>query len=167
MKNISPALPWSVTVKHLNHFSQRMQASGYDERYRFQIIKSGVAGYEKEESGGRPFNTPRSWEEDLRQKKKHIQKKSWFSKGGFHVPRKSFLEILFQIRLQNFLREYRCSIQGGSLPLIGPPLPLTYSWKWATLSSLASCSCLTTTCLLVAASLAPLSRLGVGDVHFS
>ena len=110
MKNISPALPWSVTVKHLNHFSQRMQASGYDERYRFQIIKSGVAGYEKEESGGRPFNTPRSWEEDLRQKKKHIQKKSWFSKGGFHVPRKSFLEILFQIRLQNFLREYRCSI---------------------------------------------------------
>merc|ERR1712015_374892 len=27
MKNISPALPWSVTVKHLNHFSQRMKAS--------------------------------------------------------------------------------------------------------------------------------------------
>ena len=78
MKNISPALPWSVTVKHLNKFSERMKASGYDERYRFQIIQSGVAGYEKmkqvEERGGRPINTPRSWEEDLRQKKKHIQK---------------------------------------------------------------------------------------------
>ena len=30
MKNISPALPWSVTVKHLNKFSERMKASGYD-----------------------------------------------------------------------------------------------------------------------------------------
>ena len=90
MKNISPALPWSVSVKHLNRFSERMKASGYDERYRFQIIKSGVEGYEKmkqvEESGGRPINTPRSWEEDLRQKKKHIQKKGWFRKGGYDVP---------------------------------------------------------------------------------
>ena len=67
-----------------------MKASGYDERYRLQIIQSGVAGYEKmkqvEESGGRPINTPRSWEEDLRQKKKHIQRKGWFRKGGFDVP---------------------------------------------------------------------------------
>ena len=39
-----------------------------------------------EESGGKPINTPRSWEEDVKQKKKHIQKKGWFRRGGFDVP---------------------------------------------------------------------------------
>ena len=32
-RNISPDLPWSVTVKHLNNFCQRMKASGYNENY--------------------------------------------------------------------------------------------------------------------------------------
>ena len=64
--------------------------SGYDENYRFQVIKSGVEGFDKmleeEMNGGRPINRPRTWEEDRRQKKKELQKKRWFRKGGFDVP---------------------------------------------------------------------------------
>jgi len=29
-------------VKHLNDFSERLKLSGYNEEYRFQVIKSGV-----------------------------------------------------------------------------------------------------------------------------
>ena len=39
------------------------------------------------ERGGRwPVNQPRSWDEDNRQKKKELQGKLSFRKGGFDVP---------------------------------------------------------------------------------
>ena len=88
-RNIRPGLPWDVTVKHLDNFCERMKASGYNENYRFQVLKSGVEGFDKmlevERSGGRPINRPRSWEEDERQKKKELQSKVWFRAGGFDV----------------------------------------------------------------------------------
>ena len=89
-RNISLELPWDTTVKHLNDFSNRMRASGYDEKYRFEIIKSGVEGFDKmveeENNGGRPINQRRTWNKDQRQKKKELQKKNWFAKGGYDVP---------------------------------------------------------------------------------
>ena len=88
-RNIRTGLPWDITVKHLNNFCQRMKASGYNQNYRFQVLKSGVEGFDKmievERSGGRPINRPRSWEEDERQKKKELQSKVWFRAGGFDV----------------------------------------------------------------------------------
>ena len=87
---MSLGLPWEVTVKHLNDFSQRMRASGYGERYRYEVIKSGVEGFDKmiaeKNKGGRPINQRRTWNEDQRQKKKESQKKNWFKGGGFDVP---------------------------------------------------------------------------------
>ena len=89
-KNTRVGLPWETTVKHLNDLSMRLKMSGYDEAYRYQVIKSGVEGFNKmlqeEEKGGRPIHRPRTWDEDLRQKNKYFQKKHWFSKGGFDVP---------------------------------------------------------------------------------
>ena len=89
-RNISLDLPWETTVKHLNDFSARMRASGYGERYRLEVIKSGVEGFDKmvaeEKNGGRPINQRRTWNEDQRQKKKELQKKNWFKRGGFDVP---------------------------------------------------------------------------------
>ena len=90
LRNIRPELPWEVTVKHLNNFCQRMKASGYNENYRLQILKAGMTGYDRmlevERAGGRPVNQPRSWDEDNRQKKKALQSKTWYRKGGFDVP---------------------------------------------------------------------------------
>ena len=89
-RNIHPGLPWETTVEHLNNFSKRLRLSGYKQDYRYQIIKSGVEGFDKmlavEREGGRPINAPRTWEEDKRQKKKYFQKTSWFRKGGYDVP---------------------------------------------------------------------------------
>ena len=75
-KNISLELPWETTVRHLNDFSERMRLSGYDESYRYQVIKSGVEGFDKmlkeQEAGGRPINRPRTWDEGHRQKNKYL-----------------------------------------------------------------------------------------------
>ena len=90
LRNIRPGLPREVTLKHLNNFCQRMKASGYNQHYRFQVVKSGMLGYDKmleeERRGGRPVNQLRTWDEDRRQKKKEIQGKNWFRRGGFDVP---------------------------------------------------------------------------------
>ena len=79
-------LPWEISVKHLNQLMARMKASGYSSSYRFQVLKSGVTGYDKmraeELRGGRPVNRPRTWEEDQRQTRKEDQSKNWFRKGG-------------------------------------------------------------------------------------
>ena len=89
-RNIRPGLPWEVTVKHLNNFCNRMKASGYNQQYRFQVLKSGMEGYDRmletERRGGRPVNRLRSWGEDERQKKKELQSKTWYRAGGFDVP---------------------------------------------------------------------------------
>ena len=89
-RNTRPDLPWSITEDLLSKFCARMKASGYDEHYRYQVIKSGMEGFDKmleeERRGGRPINAPRSWEEDRRQRKKELQPKSWFRKGGYDVP---------------------------------------------------------------------------------
>ena len=80
-------LPWETTVKHFNDFSHRMRVSGYSAKYRFEIIKSGVEGFDKmiaeENKGGSPINQRRTWNEDRRQKKKELQKKNWFKNGRF------------------------------------------------------------------------------------
>ena len=90
MRNTHPDLPWSTTVSNLNHFSNRMRLSGYNQEFRYQVIKSGVEGYEKmfeiEKSGRRPVNRPRTWEEDKRQRKKELEKRNWFRKGGYQIP---------------------------------------------------------------------------------
>ena len=89
-RNMSKQLPWDATVTHINDFSERLKLSGYDENYRFQVIKSGVEGFDKmleeEINGGRPINRPRTWEEDRRQKKKELQKRNWYRKVGYDVP---------------------------------------------------------------------------------
>ena len=75
-RNTRPDLPWSITEDLLSKFCARMKASGYDEHYRYQVIKSGMEGFDKmleeERRGGRPINAPRSWEEDRRQRKKEL-----------------------------------------------------------------------------------------------
>ena len=89
-RNTSRELPKETVAKHLNEFTSRMKASGYPEKFRLEVIKSGVEGFEKmvkiEEEGGRPVNRPRSWETDLRQKQKQFKGRNWFRNGGHHVP---------------------------------------------------------------------------------
>ena len=90
LRNIRPGLPREVTEKHLNNFCRRMKASGYDQNYRFQVLKSGMLGFDKmleeERRGERPVNQLRTWDEDRRQKKKELQGKNWYRRGGFDVP---------------------------------------------------------------------------------
>ena len=92
LRNNSQELPPEVAAGHLTDLCMRMRAAGYNEKFRLEVIKSAMHGFERmvkvEEEGGRPVNRPRSWEEDRRQVQvqKHSRQQNWFRAGGRHVP---------------------------------------------------------------------------------
>ena len=47
LKNTSLDLPWEVAATHLSDLSGRMKASGYNEKFRLQVIQSAVDGFNK------------------------------------------------------------------------------------------------------------------------
>ena len=62
----------------------RMKVSGYDEKQRFEVLKSGFATYDNikklESEGKRPFFRPPDFEEEERRKAKKNNKTQWFKK---------------------------------------------------------------------------------------
>ena len=90
LRNTSLELPPEVAAGHLTELCMRMKAAGYNEQFRFEVIKSSMAGFSKmvevEKEGGRPINRPRSWEEDRRQVQKESRWLNWFRAGGHYVP---------------------------------------------------------------------------------
>ena len=43
MLNCSPSLPWNRVTGHLERFSHRMQASGYEQKMRYEVIRSAIS----------------------------------------------------------------------------------------------------------------------------
>ena len=90
LRNCRLDIPWEEKAAMLTEMSTRMMMSGYPEKFREEVIISGVQGFEKmvavQESGGRPVNRPRIWEKDARKRKKKKNSITWHKNGGFDVP---------------------------------------------------------------------------------
>ena len=86
MLNCSSNLPWEVTVSHLTHFVNRMQLSGYNKKFRYEIVLSMLHAFNsikaEVERGIRPMYRSREWKKAERRKSKISKKKTWYQKGG-------------------------------------------------------------------------------------
>ena len=60
----------------------RLKRSGYNEAYRYSIMKAGIDIFKKkreeEASGGRPVYRSRIYERKSRDQEKRMKKKTWF-----------------------------------------------------------------------------------------
>ena len=87
MLNCSRDLPWDVTSGHLSYFSARMQFSGYDHEFRYEVIRSAMSAYDKlrraETKGERPLYRPRNRIRAEREKKKMEKKTNWYQRGWY------------------------------------------------------------------------------------
>ena len=65
LKNCSRELPWEVKVKLLEQLSLRLQYSGYDMKFRREVIDSGIKAYRKmvdnDKQGVIPLHRTREW----------------------------------------------------------------------------------------------------------
>jgi hypothetical protein len=86
LRSCNRTLPWEKKASYLTEFARRLQASGYPEAYREEIILATIRTYRKmedrEDRGIRPINRPDSFEEDARAKAKLMTKSTWFRKGN-------------------------------------------------------------------------------------
>ena len=75
------SLPDVIRNNFLSEFSLRMKISGYSEQFRFEVISSGVACYEKQlaraAQGICPLYRPKGYNEEQRRKKNLTKKRSW------------------------------------------------------------------------------------------
>ena len=72
---------------------QQLKNSGYGEKFRAEIIKSGILGYNKilaaDKAGVRPIYRPKEWEAAAWRLEKRKKKKNWlgpFWKSCIFVP---------------------------------------------------------------------------------
>ena len=79
--NCSRDLPWEHKIKHLNNLSLRIQYSGYNKQFRYQVINSSINAYNtlinKETAGVRPLYRNREWNKIERREMKDNKKKDW------------------------------------------------------------------------------------------
>ena len=96
LHNTKHELEWQVKVEILEKYMAELMASGYTERDRHEILKSGIKRYEnlrqKEEDGVRPFFRNRNFEKNKRKEDKENKRSNWFKnttnryKTVFFVP---------------------------------------------------------------------------------
>ena len=91
--NCKKELSCSTKQKHLTKFMQILKNSGYDTKFRIEVLKSGLSGYNKildaDLSGERPLYRPKHWRTSSRRMDKVNKKKNWlgsFWKSCIFVP---------------------------------------------------------------------------------
>ena len=116
--NCRKELGCNVKQKHLNQFMQMLSNSGYGEQFRAEIVKSGLAGFNKilesDRAGTRPIYRSKGWNVSSRRVEKRRKCKNWlgpFWKSCIFVPPTpgSELKKIMQAR------EEKMSAGGGEL----------------------------------------------------
>ena len=80
-------ITWESVCRHLNDFTKKMQYSGYDQAFRYNVAKSAVNAYqtmmENDMNDVRPIYRPKSWHKEERIEHKERKRKEWYKQGGF------------------------------------------------------------------------------------
>ena len=83
--NCSPELPWANVREKLEHMVLRMQYSGYDQKFRYEVVNSALKAYkarrETEMKGERQVQRPKGWKKGEREAER-LRKESWYKKEG-------------------------------------------------------------------------------------
>ena len=86
MKNCCPQIGEEQRNGHINNFLMRLQFSGYDKEFRFDVFNSASKAYqiaqEKDHAGEKPMHRPKEWERSRRKKEKLEKRKSWYKNNG-------------------------------------------------------------------------------------
>ena len=97
LKNCKMELEWDQKAKHLENFMQKLKNSGYDERFRLEILKSSINGYEKivedHQNGVKPMYRSREWKEKNKWNAKKSSKKENWWKGKEVIKNKSVIFV--------------------------------------------------------------------------
>ena len=71
----------------MNHMMLHLQYSGYDQKFRTEVVLSALNAYKRmielDASGEQPLYRPREWKRLERAQERWGKRESWYRKGGF------------------------------------------------------------------------------------
>ena len=86
LRNTKVELGEDVQIKHLNDFMVKLKNSGYDKKYRIEVLDSAMKAFDKmkedDKKNIKPLYRSRSWNTEERNKSKEIKKQSWWKSGS-------------------------------------------------------------------------------------
>ena len=82
--NNSEYLVWAEKKSKVEFFMMRMQASGYGERFRYEVLRSAIHAYgEIKNDDDRPLYRGKGRNTPQRRKENKERKKNWFRRGNY------------------------------------------------------------------------------------
>ena len=85
--NCSKYVPWDEVAQHASNMVLRMQFSGYNQKFRREVVLSALKAYDdiyrKVDNGERPLYRTHDWNREERDREKRDKKLSWYKRGGY------------------------------------------------------------------------------------
>ena len=86
LRNTQRDMDWSVKRDILSEFAWSLHLSGYSEQFRYDVIQSGIKGYEAQcsasDAGKTPLYRDRYWDRSGRRQKKLLGPTTWYGVSG-------------------------------------------------------------------------------------
>ena len=86
LRNTQVGLDKKVQVKHLNKFMVNMKNSGFNAKYRKEILDSAYKAFDEmvkaDESGLKPLYRDKTWNKEKRKLEKQEKRLNWYKNGG-------------------------------------------------------------------------------------
>ena len=83
LSNCHKDIPEEEVNEIEENYMKKLQNSGYDEKFRREVLQAGTMGFEKQkvasETGGRPLYRPRGYKKVERYNEKDFNKTKWFN----------------------------------------------------------------------------------------
>ena len=97
LRNTNVQLGPEIQRKHLNNFMLKLKNSGYNQKFRTEILDSALNAFQKmleaDKSGLRPMYRSRDWNKEERQKLKSKKKCNWWNTENSKIQYKSVLFV--------------------------------------------------------------------------
>ena len=84
--NCSPLLPWANVVEKVEEMVLRMQYSGNNKKFSYEVVDSAIKFYRARQKAElrveRPIHRLKGWRKDERETEKSKKREDWYKKGG-------------------------------------------------------------------------------------
>ena len=99
LRNTQVGLDKQVQEKHLNEFMINMKNSGFNAKYRKEIVDSAFKAFDEmvkaDEAGTKPLYRDKMWNKDKRKQEKQDKKLNWYKNGGKGLKTVEYTTVMF------------------------------------------------------------------------
>ena len=82
LKNCSRYQEWEEVTRHVEYFMKRLQYSGYDQRFKYEVLRRALNRHDKRVEEYRRTGTMYRIRSEEERRKRRKEKQEWYRKSG-------------------------------------------------------------------------------------